>query len=85
MTQDDSLSIEFVSTAGETTQLANAVAVSQGEIVDAAFMSKKALCEFYEQQIAATQDGVLFSLHFESDHDESVGSDHFWSRCESLL
>ena len=66
MTQDDSLSIEFVSTAGETTQLANAVAVSQGEIVDAAFMSKKALCEFYEQQIAATQDGVLFSLHLKA-------------------
>ena len=37
-----------------------------GEIVDAAFMSKDALCAFYEEQLASTEDGVLFSLHLKA-------------------
>jgi isocitrate dehydrogenase len=38
-----------------------------GEIIDATFMSKKALGAFFEQQIAkAKADGVLFSLHMKA-------------------
>ena len=66
MQQDDVLTIEFVSASGDTTVLVSDLAVSQGEIVDAAFMSKKALCDFYAEQIAGTEDGVLFSLHLKA-------------------
>jgi isocitrate dehydrogenase len=66
MQQDDILSITFVSASGEHSILANAVPVTKGEIVDAAFMSKKALCSFYEEQIAATDEDVLFSLHLKA-------------------
>ena len=35
-----------------------------GEIIDSMFMSKKALCDFYEEQLEdARQTGVMFSLH----------------------
>ncbi|MFT7218427.1 MAG: isocitrate dehydrogenase [Candidatus Azotimanducaceae bacterium] len=65
MSQDDNLMIEFDGGAGKQL-LADQVLVEEGEIVDAAFMSKKALCEFLEKEIAATQPGVLFSLHLKA-------------------
>ena len=35
-----------------------------GEVIDSMFMSKKALCEFYERELEdCRQAGVLFSLH----------------------
>ena len=35
-----------------------------GEVIDGMFMSKKALCEFFEEQIEdAKNTGILFSLH----------------------
>ena len=40
--------------------------MSAGELVDAATLSKQKLCEFFDQQIAATEDGVLFSLHLKA-------------------
>ena len=48
-------------------------------------MSKAALCAFYDEQLASTEDGVLFSPAPESHHDEGVGSHHFWPRGQSLL
>lgn len=65
MSADDTLMVEFEGGAGKQL-LAENVAVTEGEIVDAAFMSKKALCSFLEEQIAGTEAGVLFSLHLKA-------------------
>jgi isocitrate dehydrogenase len=65
MEKDDSLTIEFEGSEGKTT-LADQVAVDAGEVVDASFMSKKALCAFLEKEIAGTEPGVLFSLHLKA-------------------
>jgi isocitrate dehydrogenase len=59
--------IEFVGADGKTTVLLPKLSLKPGEIIDATFMSRKALVAFYEQQIAkAKQDGVLFSLHLKA-------------------
>ncbi|WP_019971661.1 NADP-dependent isocitrate dehydrogenase [Mycobacterium sp. 141] len=56
--------MELVTKSGETIVLKPKVSLDAGEIIDSMFMSKKALCEFYEEQIEdAYQTGVLFSLH----------------------
>ena len=65
MAQDEHLSIVLHTPKGSATLAAN-IFVSTGEIVDAAFMSKDALCAFYEEQLASTEDGVLFSLHLKA-------------------
>jgi isocitrate dehydrogenase len=65
MSKDDSLMIEFEGGAGKQL-LTDNVVVEAGEIVDGSFMSKKALCTFLEKEIAATEDGVLFSLHLKA-------------------
>ncbi|MBT4162452.1 MAG: NADP-dependent isocitrate dehydrogenase [Gammaproteobacteria bacterium] len=65
MEKDDSLVIEFEGPSGKTL-LAEDVPVENSEVVDAAFMSKKALCAFLEKEIASTEDGVLFSLHLKA-------------------
>ncbi len=65
MSADDTLMIEFEGGAGKKL-LAENVAVSEGEVVDGAFMSKKALCSFLDEQIASTEEGVLFSLHLKA-------------------
>ena len=65
MDQDDQLSIILRTQEGSET-LATGIGVNAGEIVDAAFMSKSALCAFYEEQLAKTEDGVLFSLHLKA-------------------
>lgn len=65
MSGADELKIEFEGSAGNKL-LAENVPVTEGEIVDAAFLSKKALCNFLEEQIASTEDGVLFSLHLKA-------------------
>ena len=65
MQRDDTLVIEFVDSKGTTT-LADAVAVEEGEVVDASMMSKDALCTFLNQEITNTEPGVLFSLHLKA-------------------
>ena len=62
--EDDTLKVEFIS--NQTVVLANAIPVEKGEVVDGAFMSKKALCEFLNHEIAETDEGVLFSLHLKA-------------------
>ena len=66
MAQDDQLSIVFHAASGTSQTLASKVAVSAGEVVDAAFMSKQALVSFYQEQISSTEPGVLFSLHLKA-------------------
>ena len=65
MSADESLTIEFENDKAKII-LADKIAVSTGEVVDAAFMNRQALCSFLEEQIEATEAGVLFSLHLKA-------------------
>ena len=59
--------IEFVGQDGKTTVLKPKVALQAGEVIDATFMSVKALRTFLEEQIQdAAKQGVLFSLHMKA-------------------
>src|SRR5262245_9560738 len=59
--------IEFVGQDGKTTVLKPKVALQANEVIDATFMSKRALREFLEQQIEdAKKQGVLFSIHMKA-------------------
>ncbi|QLL07657.1 NADP-dependent isocitrate dehydrogenase [Mycobacterium vicinigordonae] len=56
--------MELVTKGGETVVLKPKVSLQDGDIIDSMFMSKKALCDFYEEQIEdAHKTGVMFSLH----------------------
>jgi isocitrate dehydrogenase len=59
--------IEFVGAEGKVTLLKDKVALQAGEVLDATFMSVKALRKFIEEQIEdAKNKGVLFSLHMKA-------------------
>src|SRR5436853_950841 len=59
--------IEFVGQDGKTTVLKPKVALQEGEVIDATFMSKRALRQFLEEQIEdAKKQGVLFSIHMKA-------------------
>jgi isocitrate dehydrogenase len=59
--------IEFIGHDGKTTVLKPKVALQAGEVIDATFMSKRALRQFLEEQIEdAKRQGVLFSLHMKA-------------------
>ncbi|MBA5872134.1 MAG: NADP-dependent isocitrate dehydrogenase, partial [Nitrospira sp. CR2.1] len=59
--------IEFVGADGKTTVLKEKIALQAGEVLDATFMSVKALRTFLEQQIEdAKKQGVLWSLHMKA-------------------
>lgn len=56
--------MELVTKSGKTIVLKPKVSLQDGEIIDSMFMSKKALCAFYEEQFEdARQTGVMLSLH----------------------
>ena len=56
--------MELIGKSGHTTVLKPVTKLLAGEIIDSMYMSKKALCEFYEDQLEdARQTGVMFSLH----------------------
>ena len=56
--------MDLVTKSGKTMVLKPKVALLAGEIIDSMYMSKKALCEFYEEQMEdARKTGVMFSLH----------------------
>ena len=56
--------MELITKSGKTVVLKPKVALQAGEIIDSMFMSKKALCAFYEREIEdARKSGVMFSLH----------------------
>jgi isocitrate dehydrogenase len=59
--------IEFVGQDGGTTVLKPKVPLKAGEVIDATFMSRRALREFLEAQIEdAKTQGVLFSVHLKA-------------------
>jgi isocitrate dehydrogenase len=56
--------MELVTKSGKSIVLKPKVSLQEGEIIDSMFMSKKALCEFYEKELEdCRQAGILFSLH----------------------
>ena len=56
--------MELIAKGGKATVLKEKVALKDGEIIDSMFMSKKALCKFYEQEMEdCRKAGILFSLH----------------------
>ncbi|KIA81029.1 isocitrate dehydrogenase [Chromobacterium piscinae] len=56
--------MELVTKSGQAIVLKPKVALQAGEIIDSMFMSKKALCDFYEREMEdCRQAGILFSLH----------------------
>jgi len=67
MTMDKAcdVKIEFVAKEdGAVTVLKEKTSLQAGEIIDSMFMSKKALCEFLEQEMEdARETGVMFSFH----------------------
>jgi isocitrate dehydrogenase len=64
MTKACDVRMELVSSSGKTTVLKPKVSLLAGEIIDSMYMSKKALCEFYEKEIEdAYKSGMMLSLH----------------------
>ena len=64
---DCTVRIEHVSASGATTVLKDKLKLAKGEIVDASFMSVRALRAFYEQAFGdAKAQGVLASLHLKA-------------------
>ncbi|MCW8108170.1 NADP-dependent isocitrate dehydrogenase [Alteromonas ponticola] len=58
------VSIEFTDKNGNKKTLKPKVELQQDEVIDGMFMSKNALCKFFEEQIEdAKNSNVLFSLH----------------------
>jgi isocitrate dehydrogenase len=56
--------MELVTKSGETIVLKPETSLDEGDVIESMFMSKKALCAFYEEQIEdAYKTGVMFSLH----------------------
>ncbi len=65
--KEDAISIEFTAENGDKTTLKTAFSVQNGEIVDAARLSKKSLISFLEKEIKDAKDsGVLFSVHLKA-------------------
>ncbi|HHW4678495.1 MAG TPA: NADP-dependent isocitrate dehydrogenase [Xylella sp.] len=65
--QASMLKVEHIGKDGTVTVLKEKVAVSAGDIVDAAVLSKQALATFVaEQMIDAKAQGVLFSVHLKA-------------------
>ena len=56
--------MELETKSGKTVVLKPMVSLREGDIIDSMFMSRKALCEFYEAEMEdAYKTGVMFSLH----------------------
>ncbi|MGH7255860.1 MAG: NADP-dependent isocitrate dehydrogenase, partial [Nitrospirales bacterium] len=67
LTEATDARIEFVGQDGKTTVLKPKVSLQAGEVIDATFMSRRALREFLEAQIEdAKKQGVLFSIHLKA-------------------
>jgi len=56
--------MELITDRGQTLVIKPSIAVQAGEVIDSMFMSKQALCEFYERELEDCREaGILFSLH----------------------
>ncbi|SKX70816.1 monomeric isocitrate dehydrogenase [Mycobacteroides abscessus subsp. abscessus] len=61
---DRKVKMELVTDSGETIVLKPEVKLLDGDVIDSMYMSKKALIEFYENEMEdAYKTGVMFSLH----------------------
>ena len=62
-----SVTIQHTDTSGNKTELLGGLALLDGEVIDATYLSKKALLSFIEKQITDAKDqGILFSLHMKA-------------------
>ncbi|MDO5493354.1 MAG: NADP-dependent isocitrate dehydrogenase, partial [Nesterenkonia sp.] len=67
MEGEETVSIRLVGASGETTVLKESIALEDGEVLDATFMSAEALDEFLAAQVArAKEEDVLFSAHLKA-------------------
>jgi isocitrate dehydrogenase len=67
LTEATDARIEFVGQGGKTTVLKPKLALQAGEVIDATYMSRRALREFLEAQMEdAKKQGVLFSIHLKA-------------------
>ena len=65
--QTGSARIEFTNVKGESITLKDEVSVSEGAVIDATFLSVKALREFLQLEIEDAKDkDILFSLHLKA-------------------
>jgi isocitrate dehydrogenase len=66
MTMEKACNVSMVleTKSGKTMVLKEDIPLEKDEVIDSMYMSKKALCEFYEEQMQdAYETGVMFSLH----------------------
>ena len=64
LTEACDVKMDLVTKSGQTILLKKKVSLLAGEVIDSMFMSKNALCKFYEDEMEdARQTGVMFSLH----------------------
>ena len=64
LTEACDVKMDLVTQSGQTILLKKKVSLLAGEVIDSMFMSKNALCKFYEDEMEdARQTGVMFSLH----------------------
>jgi len=67
LTEATDARIEFVGQDGKITVLKPKLALQAGEVIDATYMSRRALREFLEAQMEdAKKQGVLFSIHLKA-------------------
>jgi isocitrate dehydrogenase len=67
MSEAGTVQIEFHTSSGDTKILKSHFNIQLGEIIDASFLSKKALIQFLKEQISeAKAQGTLFSLHMKA-------------------
>ena len=64
---ETTVSIEHVAPDGSSTVLRDSLPLETGEVIDATFMSRRALAKFLDAEISdARERGVLFSLHLKA-------------------
>ena len=64
MTKACDVKMDLVTKSGKTIVLKQKISLLAGEIIDSMYMSKKALCDFYEKEIEdAYKTGMMLSLH----------------------
>ena len=67
LTEATDARIEFVGRDGKTTVLKPKLSLQAGEVIDATYLSRRALREFLEAQMEdAKKQGVLFSIHLKA-------------------
>ncbi|HZW24805.1 MAG TPA: NADP-dependent isocitrate dehydrogenase [Gallionella sp.] len=67
VTEATTTRIEFVGRDGKVSVLRDKLALKAGEVIDSAVMSRRALRQFYAEQIAAAKkEDVLLSLHLKA-------------------